>query len=167
MSRFARAIACIAIFTLCACAAPEPEFTEADRAGVSTGASALVEDWARTGSEGRWEDLPTLYADEEGFAWIEQGVVRYPSVAAVREGVAQAADSGLAIRTEVTDVVVTPLSRDAAAVRAHVAIQFGEPPDSGFMFDGALSAVAVKRDGRWQFLQGHLSSPAPAPAAPE
>lgn len=151
---------------LAACAAPERAPTAAQLAAAEAGATALVENWASAGAEGRWDDLVALYADEPGFAWIEQGRNRYPDHEAVEQGVAQARDANLTVRTSVDNIVVTPLTADAAAVRANVSIVFGDPSQGGFAFDGMLTGLAIEREGRWMFLQGHLSSPPPPPAAP-
>lgn len=151
----------ILLLLLAACAAPERAPTAVQMTAAETSATELVHEWARTGSEGRWDDLVTLYADAPGFAWIEQGENRYPDHAAIEAGVAQARDSGLSVRTTVSNVVSTALSPDAAAVRADVSIAFGDPAAGGFALNGILTGVAIQREGRWVFLQGHLSSPQP------
>lgn len=126
------------------------------------GAAALVEEWAQTGRDGRWSNLPALFADEPGLAWVEQGELRYGDLSEISESAARAETDGLTAQTSVTDVVATPLSPEAAAIVAHVSILVGDPANGGFAFDGVLSAVAVERDGEWVFLQGHLSQPAKA-----
>ncbi len=147
----------VAFVLLAAC---QPATTQApDLTAASAGAAALVEEWAATGTEGRWEDLPALFADEPGFAWVEQGELRYADWAAMEAGVEQAMLSGLAVQTTVSNIEATPLAVDVAALRADVAIVFGDPGADGFSFDGTLTAVAVERDGEWVFLQGHLSQP--------
>jgi uncharacterized protein (TIGR02246 family) len=140
----------------CARAPVEPPIVER-LAAAEAGAIALVEDWASAGSEGRWGDVPTLYAEDA--VWIEQGELRYDSRAAIEAGVAQAAASGMSITTDVENIVATRLSPEASAVRADVHILFGDPTQGGFEFDGVLTAVAVQIDGEWLFLEGHLSQP--------
>lgn len=152
----------VALALLSACAQPERAVTAAQLSAAETGATALVEEWARAGSEGRWDDLAELYADQPDFAWIEQGQNRYEDHAAIVAGLRQARDANMTVRTSARDIVVTPLAPDAAAVRASVSIVFGDPSADGFAFDGVLTGVAIERDGRWKFLQGHLSSPPPA-----
>ncbi|MGD9982157.1 MAG: nuclear transport factor 2 family protein [Hyphomonadaceae bacterium] len=156
----------VALLFLAACASPERAPTAAQMAAAETSAAALVEEWARAGSEGRWDDVAALYADEPGFAWIEQGENRYADRAAIEAGIAQVRASQLQVHTVVSDVVATALSPDAAAVRAHYSIVFGDPAQGGYSFDGMLTGVAVERDARWVFLQGHLSSPPPRAANP-
>lgn len=149
-----------ALLLLAACAQPA-EPSQAELSAAETGAVALVNAWAATGSEGRWDDLVALYGDVPGFTWVEQGEIRYADHAAIAAGVAQARDSGLTVTTTVNDVRATALARDAAAVRANVSIVFGDPAAGGFAFNGMMTGVAVERDGRWVFLQGHLSAPQP------
>ena len=149
----------VALF-LAACApAADPA---AGREEARVAAVALVEEWAAAGTEGRWDDLTAVYADDPAFTWVEQGRMPYPDHAAIAAGVAQARDARMALRTSVRDIVATPLGADAAAVRANVSIVFGDPAHGGFAFDGILTGVAVRRGERWQFLQGHLSSPPPS-----
>lgn len=155
MYPFARSAAAFVLLAACQPATPQaPDFSAA-----SAGAAALVEDWAATGTEGRWEDLPALFADEPGFGWVEQGELRYADWTAMEAGIEQVMLSGLTARTSVTNIEATPLAVDAVAIRAYVAITFGDPAADGFAFDGVLTAVAVERDGEWLFLQGHLSQP--------
>lgn len=135
-----------------------------DQAGIEAGVTQLIENWSQAGVEGRWGDLKALYADEPGFVWIEQGRVAYPDHAAVVAGVDQAAGMGAAIESKVFDISVAPLSPDAAAFHARSTLSL-KTEEFGFEFDGVFSGVAVKRDGAWRFLHGHLSAPAQAAVA--
>jgi hypothetical protein len=135
-----------------------------DRDAVAREASALVEEWSRTGREGRWQDLKALYADDPGFAWVERGVVAYDSHAAIVAGVEQAARANLKVDTRVRDVVAVPLAADAAAVRAGFSMRIEFSPTQTIEQQGTFTGVAVKRAGRWQFLQGSMASAEPRPA---
>jgi D-serine deaminase-like pyridoxal phosphate-dependent protein len=149
-----------ALFVLAACAQPAAP-GQADNAATEASAVALVNEWAATGNEGRWDDLIAVYGDLPGFTWVEQGEIGYADHEAIAAGVAQARDSGVAVHTTVSDVQATALAPDAAAVRANVSIVFGDPTANGFAFNGMLTGVAVERDRHWVFLQGHLSAPQP------
>lgn len=129
-----------------------------DVAAAQAGVRALLAEWAEAGSESRWEDLKALYADEPGFAWVEQGVVAYKDRAAVAAGVDAAAATSAQIKTSVADIVATPVAADAAAFHARVKSSVASA-EFAFEFDGVISGLAVRRDGRWLFLQGHLSAP--------
>ena len=137
--------------------APEPPRAELEQA--KHGAVALVNEWAAAGTEGRWDDLAAVYADTPSFIWVEQGRIPYPDHAAIVAGIARARDSGLSVRTTVSEVQAFAISPSAATVRANAALAFGDPAAGGFAFSGILTAVAIKQDGHWVFLQGHLSSP--------
>lgn len=157
----------VALLLVASCAQPERS-TTAQMDAAQAGAAALVEEWAAAGSEGRWADLMALYADEPAFTWVEQGEIRYADRNAIEAGLAQVRAANLRVHTVVSNVVATPLSPDAAIVRANYSIMFGDPAQGGYSFDGILTGVAVQRDGGWQFLQGHLSSaPQRAANAPE
>jgi|CXWL01.1.fsa_nt_gi hypothetical protein len=152
----------VALLLLAACAQPAPS-SEAGLEAAEEAAISLVDAWAATATEGRWADLPSLFADEPGFAWVEQGEVRYADHAAIETAAAQALVSGVAVQTTIVDVEAKGLSPDVAAVEAIVSILFGDPAAGGFEFDGVLTAVAVEREGQWVFLQGHLSQPQAPP----
>jgi hypothetical protein len=156
-----RMIVIAAVLALSACGAPETpaqpvEEAPVDAAAVRTGVEALLGEWSASGAEGRWDDLKALYANDPGFYWVEQGRVAYPDQASVVAGVDQVAAMNAMIRNDIDDIVVTPLSADAASFRARTKIGFVSPEFS-FDFEGAFTGVAIKRDGRWRFLNGHLS----------
>lgn len=140
---------------LAACASLVPTASPSDR--VRTEVAALVENWARAGTEGRWHDVLAAYADDPGFAWVEQGALRYPDRNAIAAALDQVAQSGMRVETRTHDVVVTPIGASVAAVRANVSVRFSVSGSAPAGFDGVLTATAIKRDGRWVFLQGHIS----------
>lgn len=153
-----------------ACSAPESRKVAADMkatpaadpAAAAAGVTALIREWSAAGAEGRWNDLKALYADDPDFYWVEQGRVAYDSAAAAAAGVDRVAAMNAMIRSDVDAIAVTPLSADAASFRAHTKIGFVST-DFSFNFEGAFTGVAVRRDGRWRFLQGHLSRFDPPP----
>lgn len=135
--------------------------TGRDEAAIKAEVSDLVRRWADAGENGRWDELKALYVDEEGFAWIEQGVARYKDHASIAAGLDTARDMALAVDNEVGAIVVVPLAEDAAALYAEISSAVRSDAFS-YDFNGVLSAVAVKRAGTWRFLQGHLSEPPPS-----
>ncbi len=157
-----RQLFCTSVLLLVgACAPPAPPQAELDQAKQA--AVALVNEWAAAGSEGRWDDLAAVYADTPDFTWVEQGAIPYPDHTAIVAGIARARDSGVSVRTTVSDVQAFAISPDAATVRANAALAFGDPAAGGFALSGILTAIAIKQDRRWVFLQGHLSSPPQPP----
>lgn len=155
-----KALSLLPLIALAACspATESGQTAAADEREIVDGVTALMNDWAQAGPEGRWEDLKGLYADAPGFTWIERGGVAYDDHAAIAAGIDQASQMQAEIDSHVSDIRVTPLGPDAAAVVTDVSlsVSFG---DFGYDFNGIFSGVAVKHDGEWRFLQGHLSEP--------
>jgi hypothetical protein len=163
-------LAVAALLVLPACARPpaetppgaQEETTTVDKAAITAAVTALIEDWSKAGQEARYDDLKALYADETDFYWVENGRVAYADRAAVAAGVDQLAALNPLLRSSATGIVVTPLGADIASFRAAVEIGLVSA-DFSFDFAGVFTGVAVRRDGAWRFLQGHLSK-ADAPA---
>ncbi len=155
----------IALALFCAaCSLPEQgsKATVFDRSVVQKSVETLLNEWSAAGAEGRWDDLKAVYADDPDFVWIENGAVAYKDHAAVVTGVDRVASMNAILRSEFGDIVVTPLGADAAAFHATVGVGFVSPEFS-FDFAGVFTGVAIQRNGRWLFLQGHLSRPDVAP----
>ncbi len=93
------------VFALSACAPTGNTAPAAAPEVVQPAAAAAVEDlireWSAAGSEGRFEDLKALYANDSAFYWIERGRVAYPDYAAVVAGVDQAASMTAKIQSTV------------------------------------------------------------------
>ncbi len=164
-----RVIAIAVSLLLLACqpkpaATPDQEVADAE---VGTAVTGLVESWAKAGTDGDWDALANLYADNEDFTWVERGQVRYPNHAAVVAGLEGAKAAGARLETHVSEIVVTPLAADAASFRTRVTfkLDFGDgaaPVD----VDGMLTGVAVDYDTGWKLLQGHIEQrPPPTPPA--
>lgn len=153
---------CLALLVACAPRTEPPGAdTRAqtyDAVAVAEAVEAMIVDWAKTGEEGRWEDLKALYADDPAFYWVEDGRLAYDSRAGAAAGVDQAAAMNAMIRSTVSDIVVTPLGADEATFRAAISIGF-VGGDFSFEFDGVFTGLAVRREDKWMFLQGHLSKP--------
>jgi ketosteroid isomerase-like protein len=118
--------------------------------------AALVQRWSDAAEAGDWDALADTYADAEGFVWIEQGEVRYASRAAILEGLDRVRGMSASVSSEVSNVVVTPLSDGVAAFRADYVAAVSTNQFS-FSSRGVLSGVAIKHGDTWRFLQGALS----------
>ena len=146
----------LAILGVVACA---PRSSQSD--DVSLGVTELVQRWSDASEARDWSVVEDTYANADGFAWIEQGVVRYSSRIDIVEGLNQARTMSASIRNDVSDIVVTPISNGAAAFRADYLLDVSA---DGFSYrsEGVLSGVAIMEDGVWRFLQGAFSAqPAP------
>lgn len=133
-----------------------------DEGAVKAEVEALIREWGAAGTEGRWDDLKTLYADDPDFFWVEQGSIAYADYVSVVAGLDQVAATNPTIRNDVADIIVKPLSAGAATFRATANISLASA-DFSFDFNGVFTGVAVLKDGRWRFLNGHLSKPGATP----
>ena len=132
---------------------------------VRTDVTALLETWAKANSDGDWDAVGKLYADDKGFVWVERGAVRYATRDAAIAGLEGVKAAGSKVATTVSEITVTPLAGDAAAFRTRVKISadFGTeaPPVN---VDAILTGVAFDYESGWKILQGHMEQ-RPAPAA--
>lgn len=143
-------IAGLAAMALSACAPATPS-----EAQVHQDAQAVVQDWARTASEGRWDDLAAFFV-EDGLLWVENGAVRYTSRADVAAGAADAKENDISAQVRVSDVKARALGPDAAVVVASITTQFdfaGQPVTQNQI----LTATLVRHEGRWLFAQGQIA----------
>ena len=102
-------------------------------------------------------NIRAAYVGDDRFVWIEDGKVRYRQVDEVLASLAMF-PAGSAIRTELMDLTVVPISQSAAHAWATFRTSVGEGP-SGFSFGGAMS-LTLERDGNsWKIVGGHTSSP--------
>ncbi|MBY0564369.1 MAG: nuclear transport factor 2 family protein [Hyphomonadaceae bacterium] len=154
-------IASMVVAILPACA-PAPASFDADT--VRSEVTALVQRWSDSGEAGDWDAVADTYADIEGFAWIEQGEVRYPDRAAIIEGLEQARAANLSITNDVSDISVTPLGADAAAYHASYRL-VARSESFGFESRGVLSGVAIRQADGWRLLQGAFSESRPEDGA--
>jgi len=141
---------------LAACTFVAPSARAPDEAAVRADVTALVQRWSDAGEAGDWEAVADTYADADGFVWIEQGEVRYADHAAIIAGLEQAQQANFRITNDVSEIVVTPLSDDAAAYRANYHLVINA---DAFSIDsrGVLSGVAIRQGQTWRLLQGAFS----------
>lgn len=123
---------------------------------MKTAVSELIESWAAAGENKDWDALADLYADQSGFAWIERGAVQYKDHAEILAGIEAAKAMDAKVSNKISNIVVTPLSSDAAAYYADYALSVASDSFS-FSSEGVLSGVAVKSGEKWRFLQGAFS----------
>lgn len=148
-------LAAFAFLFLASCGAEKQEAGNADPKTVEA-VEKHVRDWADAVAHARWADLPGYFVDTPDLVWVENGAVRYTNrdkiEAAARKARAQNAET----RATVDSLTVAPIGADAASVFANLTMNT--------TFQGRalpqpmiLTAVLVRRDGRWFFLQGHIA----------
>jgi hypothetical protein len=126
--------------------------------------ATVMADLRRFSAEAQWDSLLALYADEPGFHWVEDGAIQYPTRADIEAAIG-AAPSGTRLVTTHRDLRVTPLAPGVASVFTLFETQFVDSSGPGFSFSGAITMVLAHREGGWQIISGHASTPgAPAPS---
>ena len=148
-------IATFAAALLVACAplqqapAPMPRITEEVATFLNNYLSAI-------GSRDATK-IRAAYVEDDRFVWIEDGKVRYRKIDEVLASLAMF-PAGSAIRTELKDLTVVPISQSAAHAWATFRTSVGEG-SSGFAFGGAISFTLERHGDSWKIVGGHTSSP--------
>lgn len=148
-------VAACAAALLVACAPLQPAPASAPR--VAEEVSAFLTDYfAAIGNRDAARIRAACVADGR-FAWIEDGKVRYRRVDDVIAGLAMF-PADRAVRTELKDLTVVPVSQSAAHAWATFRTSVGEG-SSGFAFGGAVSFTLEHQGASWKIVGGHTSSP--------
>jgi len=156
-------LALVGLLVLGACSqpattSPPSSLSETQSVEVRDKVGALLADWATAGNEGRWKDIPPLFAEDPGFVWVERGEVRYTSRAEAIASLEAVAASGANVETIVPEVAVAPISADSAAFTAPLHFTLTSVGSEPIEVDGVISGVAIKRNGEWKFLQGNVAN---------
>jgi hypothetical protein len=114
----------------------------------------------RYSSTSQWDSLSRLYAGDERFRWVENGVVRYRSAAEVRQALMRLT-STMRIETTYQDTEILPIAPGLASVVTRFQTRFGDPAAGGFTFGGAITMTLINTTDGWRMLGGHTSSPIP------
>lgn len=166
-SGYLRAIGAAVFIALTAACTPVAA-PPADPAVVVAETTAFLDQWVAAREKGDKRVLEPMYSAQPGFRWIENGAVTYDSGLDAAASLDMASTGGYLPDMTLAAPAITVLSADAAAVTADykMIFKFG-----GIAFDstGVFTAVLVKEDGLWKFLQAHMSEPSagmdmPAPA---
>ena len=156
--------AALAVSLLAAC---KPAGLSAhDRTVVIHDVGALIDTWNAASDAGEFATLKPMYSSSTGFVWVEDGRVAYASAADAAAGLDAATNGGFTTNLVLTNRQITPLAKDAASVSADYTLVFEFAPDTRFETKGVFTAVLVKEEEAWKFLQGHFSTPPLPPPEP-
>jgi hypothetical protein len=140
-----------------ACAGPA-QLSPAHGAAMQDSVRSALADLHRHAAASQWHSLLTLYADEAGFRWVEEGEVKARSVAQTR-GDLRRLPPGMRVETTFRDMEVSPLVPGAASVVTGFETSLADSAGTRFSFGGTLTTALVHRAGGWQIVTGHSSSP--------
>jgi hypothetical protein len=125
--------------------------------GVTEDVAAFLTDYLAAIGTRDATKIRAAYVADDRFVWIEDGKVRYRRADEVIAGLAMF-PAGSAIRTELKDLTVVPVSQSAAHAWATFRTSVGEGV-SGFTFGGAISLTLARHGASWKVVGGHTSSP--------
>jgi hypothetical protein len=155
----ALSLAALAIFGACPQADEGPRpMTAAHAAAIRDSVQATLDAFLRFGAAGQWDSLLPLYDDTPDFRWMEQGMVRYRSVAQIREELRRRGPE-TRLETSFLDTKVVVLGPGAASVATTFHTRFTDPRNPGVEFSGVMTMVLAHRETGWKFVAGHTSSP--------
>ena len=138
------------------CASP-PAFDEAHRVAIQDSIGVFLEAFRQYSAVGNWDALLGLYADVPEFRWIEDGVVQYESVDAIRRAIAGLPE-GTRIVTTHDDVTITPLVPGVAWASMRFASMFLQPSGTGLAVTGAVTMALKDGQDGWRIVGGHSST---------
>ncbi len=146
------------LLMLAGCTAAEPEFTASHRAAIVDSVEATLDAFSAAVATMDADSIAAFYAADSAFRWIEDGSVRYRSRDDIATALREAAPFMRNVVLLYDGTVVTPLAPGVASLVTGFAQRFTNPAGETGGFAGAITAVMVHREGRWQFLSGHTSS---------
>lgn len=145
----------LAMLAFAACAGKETQ--PFDRSAVVDEVNDFLDQWVAAVDAGRVDELDAMYSRQEDFVWAAQGRIAFTSADETVEDHRQSFAVGDRIVIILSDRKITPLDKDAATLVSPYQISFDADTMVHIKSGGILTAVLLKEDGRWRFLQGHLS----------
>lgn len=143
---------------LAGCAAPGTELTEAHRAAIVDSVASTLAAFRDAVGAMNPDSVASFYVADTTFRWVEEGTIRYRGRGEIAAALREAAPYMHNTVLLHDGTVITPLAPGVASVVTGFAQRFTNQAGETGGFAGALTAVMVHREGRWQFLAGHASS---------
>lgn len=148
----------VTFYASCANAVPGNRVTTAST--TQREITEFMQRWVQLRNDGQWDELASLLADDPRFVWVEFGRVSLGSHAIAVAELARARGRPAQTHTELSNLVVDPVTSELALARGNFKIRAVAP---GIDRDGVFTAMLVFRDRRWQFLQVNFSQTSSAP----
>ena len=145
------------LLALGACATDK--LTPHDRTVVIAESGAFLDAWIAARDAGQFDSLSPMYSDSAAFRWVEEGRIAFSSGEMAARSLDHSATAGYGPVLALAVEEITPLSKNASAVSADYTSTLNLGGGTKIESNGVLTAVLVKEDGTWKFLQEHLSAP--------
>jgi hypothetical protein len=151
-------MAALALLCTTGCAARPESLTAAHAAAIRDSVHVALDGFRRYSAAGQWDSLLTLYAEGPDLRWVEEGEVKVRSIDQIR-AYFTGLPPGMKIETTYRDIEIAPLAPGAASVVTGFETGLVDSTGKKFSFGGMLTMVLVHREGRWQIITGHSSTP--------
>lgn len=145
-------------FALSGCQAAAPAMSAEHARALEDSVLAVLEDLRSATNAGDWDQALDLYDRHPRFRWIEDGRVRYTSVAGIAVGLAELDSLFQSAEIEWVDPRAVALAPSVGAVTTGYRQVFTDGEGRRFSLEGAITFTAVHRPEGWRLLLGHTST---------
>ncbi len=159
----ARALVAGALITAGAVIGCEREGTRgapASTAHVERDVKSLLERWVHTFEKRDLNGVRSVLAADDRFVWLEDGEPRYRGADEVVRALA-GFPPGLAFTHELRDVLVTPISEDAAWAHMAASTRIKQNGQVVSEFGSVVLMVVRRENGVWRISAAHTSTTKP------
>ncbi|REJ85498.1 MAG: nuclear transport factor 2 family protein [Acidobacteria bacterium] len=118
---------------------------------------SMLEEWRSAFERRDPTAIRAILSERSDFVWLEDGEVRYPTRESVLSALGAFPDD-LQFRYHLHDVEVLTLRSDAAWVRLSTRTEIVRDSETVSTFEGVVSMLTEKREGRWQIVAAHTSN---------
>lgn len=99
-----------------------------------------------------------LYADEQGFHWVENGQVLYETRTAAIAGLANFFGGFPESHFEAYDIKISMLTDESAVATFKYTQTIAANGQASLKFEGTMTLSMADRDGDWKIVVGHRSA---------
>jgi hypothetical protein len=99
-----------------------------------------------------------LYADEQGFLWIENGEVVHETKTAAVAALTNYFNGFPESHFEAYDMKISMLNDEAAVAAFRYSQTVAANGQSSLKFEGTMTLTLAERDGDWKIIVGHRSA---------
>lgn len=132
--------------------------SESHSAAIKDSLTSFLSTWSEETQQDGWNRLVGRYADDEDFAWVEDGQIRYTSVEAIRAGIDELKASFSGVQTEFIKPSITPLAPGMANITTRFRTTLRREGGPNIRYGGAMTMTALNTGDGWKILQGHTST---------
>lgn len=147
------------LFFLTACSNPfAPTSSTSSTPEVSPEVKAAVAQYVAKVNAHDAPGAGELYADEQGFHWIENGEVTYETRTAAVAGLVNFFGGFPESHFEAYDVKISMLTDESAVATFKYTQTIAANGQASLKFEGTMTLTMALRDGDWKIVVGHRSA---------